>query len=85
MRIEHVLQAEVAAAVQVSPAEVLHQLEVVQTVSQRHDLLQADICSAGGGGERVTGRRGKDKAMFAENISYTAKTGLKKNKKNGME
>lgn len=49
MRIEHVLQAEVAAVVKVVLAEVLHQLEVVQTVSQRHGLFEADICSARGG------------------------------------
>lgn len=49
MRIEHILQAEVAAVVEVVPAELLHQLEVVQTVSQRHGLLEADICSARGG------------------------------------
>lgn len=33
MCIEHVLQGEVAAVVEVVLAEVLHQLEVVQTVS----------------------------------------------------
>lgn len=48
MRIEHVLQAEVAAVVEVVPAKLLHQLEVVQTVSQGHGLLQADVCSARG-------------------------------------
>lgn len=47
--VEHVLQAEVAAVVEVVPAELLHQLEVVQTVSQRHGLLEANICSARGG------------------------------------
>lgn len=49
MGVEQVLQAEVAAAIEVVPAELLHQLEVVQTVSQRHGLLEADICSARGG------------------------------------
>lgn len=49
VRIDHVLQAEVAATVEVVPAELLHQLEVVQTVRQRHGLLEADICSARGG------------------------------------
>lgn len=49
MCIEHVLQAEVAAVVEVAPAELLHQLKVVQTVGQRHGLLEADICSARGG------------------------------------
>lgn len=75
MRVEHVLQAEVAAVVEVVPAELLHQLEVVQTVGQRHSLLQADICSARGGVRRThkhtqkgggvrigqAGRRRKDK------------------------
>lgn len=49
MCIQHVLEAEVTAVVEVVPAEVLHQLEVVQTVSQRHGLLEADVCSARGG------------------------------------
>lgn len=49
MRIEHVLQAEVAAVVEVVLAELLYQLEVVQTVSQRHSLFEADICTARGG------------------------------------
>lgn len=49
MCVEHVLQGEVAAVVQVVSAKLLHQLEVVQTVSQRHGLLEADICSARGG------------------------------------
>lgn len=49
MCVEHVLQAEVAAVVEVVLAELLHQLEVVETVSQRHGLLEADICSARGG------------------------------------
>ena len=49
MCVEHVLQAEVAAVVEVVPAELLYQLEVVQTVRQRHGLLEADICSARGG------------------------------------
>lgn len=52
VRVDHVLQAEVAAAIEVVPAEVLHQLEVVQTVRQRHGLLEADICSARGGVRR---------------------------------
>lgn len=76
MCIEHVLQAEVAAVVEVVLAELLHQLEVVETVSQRHGLLEADICSATGGARHThtstnkgggdskgqAGRRGKDKA-----------------------
>jgi len=33
MCIEHVLQAEVAAVVEIVSAKLLHQLEVVQTVS----------------------------------------------------
>lgn len=49
MCVEHVLQAEVAAVIEVVHAELLHQLEVVQTVGQRHGLLEADICSAGEG------------------------------------
>lgn len=34
MSVEHVLQIEVAAVVQVLPAEVLDELKVVQTVCQ---------------------------------------------------
>lgn len=76
MCVEHVLQAEVAAVVEVVLAELLHQLEVVETVSQRHGLLEADICSARGGVRHTSthkgggdskgqaGRRGKDKAQF---------------------
>lgn len=41
--VEHVLQTEVAAAVQVVFAEVLYELQVVQPISQRHVLLQTDI------------------------------------------
>lgn len=41
--VEHVLQTEVAAAVQVVFAEVLDQLHVVETIRQRHVLLQTDI------------------------------------------
>ncbi len=41
--VEHVLQAEVAAAVQVVFAEVLYELQVVQTIGQRHVLLQTNI------------------------------------------
>lgn len=56
MCIEQVLQAEVAAVIEVVPAELLHQLQVVQTVSQRHGLLQANVCSTGGGGQTHEGR-----------------------------
>lgn len=38
-----------AAMVEVVLAEILHQLEVVQAVGQRHGLLEADICTAMGG------------------------------------
>lgn len=55
MCVEHVLQAEVAAVVEVVLAELLHQLEVVQAVSQRHGLLEADICSTRGGVGRTQG------------------------------
>lgn len=41
--VEHVLQTEVAAAVQVVFAEVLDELEVVEAIGQRHVLLQADV------------------------------------------
>lgn len=41
--VEHVLQTEVAAAVQVVFAEVLDELEVVEAISQRHVLLHGDI------------------------------------------
>lgn len=58
MCIEHVLQAEVAAVVEVVPAKLLHQLEVVQTVSQRHSFLEADICSAVGGVKHTHRREG---------------------------
>lgn len=77
VRVQKVLQAEVAAAVEVVPAELLHQLEVVQTVSQRHGLLEADICSARGGvrrkgththtqagGRRPSRKEEKDKAYL---------------------
>lgn len=73
--IDHILQAEVAAAVEVLPAELLHQLQVVQTVRQRHGLLEADICSVRGGvrhkgththtqakGRRPSRKEKKDKA-----------------------
>lgn len=43
MGIEHVLQTEVTATVEVLPAEVLNELEVIQTVRQRHGLLQANV------------------------------------------
>lgn len=65
MGVEHVLQAEVAAAVEVVPAELLHQLEVVQTVGQRHGLLEADICSARGG-VRHTCTRGREGGQEGE-------------------
>lgn len=42
--VEHVFQAEVAAAVQVVFAEVLYELQVVQSISQTHILLQTNIC-----------------------------------------
>lgn len=70
MCIEHVLQAEVAAVVEVVLAELLHQLEVVQAVSQRHGLLEADIWSRQGRGRVHTrvggpaGRQAGDKAEF---------------------
>lgn len=41
--VQHVLQAEVAAAVQVVFAEVLYELQVVEPISQRHVILQTDI------------------------------------------
>ena len=41
--VEHVLEAEVAAAAKVVFAEVLNELQVVQPVGQRHVLLQTDI------------------------------------------
>lgn len=44
MSVEHVLQIEVAAVVQVLPAEVLDELKVVQTVCQWHGLFQANVC-----------------------------------------
>lgn len=63
-----------AAVVEVVLAELLHQLEVVETVSQRHGLLEADICSArggvrhtqgrGGDSKDQAGRREKDKELF---------------------
>lgn len=74
--VDHILQAEVAAAVEVVPAELLHQLEVVQTVRQRHGLLEADICSARGGvrrkgahthaGGRRSSRKGKKDKAYLE-------------------
>lgn len=42
--IKHVLQCEVTAIIQVLSAEVLDELQVVQTVDQRHRLLHTDIC-----------------------------------------
>lgn len=61
-----------AAMVEVVLAEILHQLEVVQAVGQRHGLLEADICAAMGGvactqgwwGGEGAGRQGRDKAEF---------------------
>lgn len=41
--VEHILQAEVAAAVQVVFTEVLYELQVVESVSQAHVLLQTDV------------------------------------------
>lgn len=41
--VEHVLQGEVAAVVQVVFAEFLNELEVVQSISQRHVLLQTHV------------------------------------------
>ena len=41
--VQHVLQAEVAAAAQVVFAKVLYELQVVQSISQSHILLQTDI------------------------------------------
>lgn len=65
--VEHVLQAEVTAMVEVIPAELLHQLEVVQTVSQRHGLLQADVCTVkemgGANCKRTHARRRNSKAQ----------------------
>ena len=49
--VEHVLQAEVAAAVQVVFAEVLDELQVVEAVGQRHVLLQTHIWEGRGGHE----------------------------------
>lgn len=46
MSVEHVLQIEVAAVVQVLLAEVLDELQVVQTVCQRHGLFQANVCKS---------------------------------------
>lgn len=46
--VEHVLQAEVAAAVQVVFAEILYKLQVVQAISQRHVLLQTYIWESRG-------------------------------------
>lgn len=48
-----------AAVVEVVLAELLHQLEVVQAVSQRHGLLEADICAARGGVGRTQGWEGR--------------------------
>lgn len=52
--VKHVLQTEVAAAVQVVFAEVLYELQVVQPISQRHVLLQADVWE-GRGSHQVSG------------------------------
>lgn len=61
-----------AAMVEVVLAEILHQLEVVQAVGQRHGLLEADICTAmggvgctqGWGGRKGQEGKGRDKAEF---------------------
>lgn len=53
--VQHVLQAEVAAAAQVVFAEVLDELQVVQPIGQRHVLLQADVWEdEGKGSHRVS-------------------------------
>lgn len=52
---EHVFQGEVAAVVQVVFAEVLNELQVVQSICQRHVLLKTNICG---------GRRNHDLSGF---------------------
>ena len=54
-RVQHVLEGEVAAAVEVVPAEVPDELQVVQAVGQGHVLLQAHIWMGAG----VHGVRGR--------------------------
>lgn len=67
-----------AAVVEVVLAELLHQLEVVETVSQRHGLLEADICSARGGVRPAQGRGGTAKTEQEDERKIRNCLGLKK-------
>lgn len=72
------------AAVEVVPAELLHQLEVVQTVSQRHGLLEADVCGSQGRGQKQiytsTQGRGDSKARQEDKRKIRNSLCLKKNR-----
>lgn len=71
MGVEHVLQGKVAAVIEVVPAELLHQLEVVQTVRQRHGLLKANVCSTRGGVRHINKGRGSKWEQEDKKISFS--------------
>lgn len=72
------------AVVEVASAELLHQLEVVQTVSQRHGLLEADVCLSQGRGQTQmhtsTQGRGDSKARQEDKKKIRHSLCLKKNR-----